>query len=78
MRAQPTASHFIAGSPMESPKGKSFPSIYPATGETIAELHAADAETIDKAVSGAREGQKVWAALNGAERPALCAQSARG
>ena len=68
MRAQPTASHFIAGSPMESPKGKSFPSIYPATGETIAELHAADAETIDKAVSGAREGQKVWAALSGAER----------
>ncbi|WP_323796049.1 betaine-aldehyde dehydrogenase [Nisaea sp.] len=68
MRAQPTASHFIAGSPMESPKGKSFPSIHPATGEIIAEIHAADAATIDKAVSGAREGQKVWAALSGAER----------
>jgi len=68
MRAQPKASHFIAGSHIESPGGKGFESLYPATGEVIAKLHSADAGTIDKAVASARAAQKDWAALSGAER----------
>ncbi|UUX50622.1 betaine-aldehyde dehydrogenase [Nisaea acidiphila] len=68
MRAQPIASHFIAGSYVESPGGKGFDSLYPVTGEVIAKMHAAAGSTIDKTVAAARAAQKEWAALSGAER----------
>ena len=68
MRAQPTASHFIGGGYVESPNGVAFDSLYPATGEVIARLHAADDLTIEAAISTAREGQKIWAATPAAER----------
>ncbi|ADZ71993.1 betaine-aldehyde dehydrogenase [Polymorphum gilvum] len=68
MRAQPKASHFIAGTYAESPQGTPFESLYPATGETIARLHMADAETIEAAISSAREGQMAWAATPAAAR----------
>ena len=41
MRAQPKASHFIDGDYVEDTAGTVFESIYPATGEVIARLHAA-------------------------------------
>ena len=41
MRAQPAASHWIAGAPFEDAAGAAFDVRYPATGETIARLHAA-------------------------------------
>jgi betaine-aldehyde dehydrogenase len=68
MRAQPKASHYIGGRYVESPDGHPFPSIYPATGEAIASLHGADAQTVEAAVNAAAEGQKIWAATAPADR----------
>ena len=68
MRAQPPASHFINGSYQEDPHGRPLENRYPATGEVIARLHAAGAETVNAAVAAARSGFRVWAATPAAER----------
>ncbi len=68
MRAQPTASHYIGGTYVESPEGHPFPSIYPATGEAIASLNGADTATVEAAITAAIEGQKAWAGTAPAER----------
>jgi betaine-aldehyde dehydrogenase len=63
MRAQPKASHFIDGEYVEDTSGTPFDSIYPATGEVIARLHAATPTIVDKAVASAKRAQKEWAAM---------------
>lgn len=68
MRAQPIASHFIAGVHVEDPDGTPIESRYPATGEVIARLNAATAATVERAVTVATEAQKAWAAMPGRER----------
>jgi len=68
MRAQPKASHFIGGQFVESTDGADLTSIYPATGEVIASLNAADGATLDAAIAAAKAGQKIWAATPPAER----------
>jgi betaine-aldehyde dehydrogenase len=67
MRAQPVASHHVGGGFVESP-GDPFDSVYPATGEVIARLHAADDALIDRAVESAAAAQPVWAATHPVER----------
>ncbi|MGF9693039.1 betaine-aldehyde dehydrogenase [Rhizobium sp. 0TCS1.26] len=64
MRAQPKASHFIDGEYVEDDAGTLIESIYPATGEVIARLHAATPAIVDKAVASARRAQKQWAAMS--------------
>lgn len=68
MRAQPTASHYVGGAYLESRSGEPFSSLYPATGEVIAEIRAADDAVISAAVEAAAKGQKIWAATAPAER----------
>ncbi|MTI44508.1 betaine aldehyde dehydrogenase [Roseibium hamelinense] len=68
MRAQPTGSHYINGRFHDSPNGAELVSIFPATGEVIAKLNAADDETIELAMSMAESGQKIWAATPPLER----------
>ncbi|WP_152046932.1 betaine-aldehyde dehydrogenase [Aureimonas psammosilenae] len=68
MRAQPPASHFIDGVFHEDVEGAPFESLYPATGEVIARLHAATPAAIELAIAAARRGQEEWAAMPGAER----------
>lgn len=68
MRVQPKASHFIGGQWVEDPAGAAFDSIYPATGEVVARLHAATPAVIDKALAAAAEAQKDWAARPPVER----------
>ncbi|MGR6431652.1 betaine-aldehyde dehydrogenase [Rhizobium sp. PAMB 3174] len=63
MRAQPKASHFIDGDYVEDTSGTPFDSIYPATGEVIARLHAATPAIVEKAVASAKRAQKEWAAM---------------
>jgi betaine-aldehyde dehydrogenase len=63
MRAQPKASHFIDGEYVEDTSGTPFDSIYPATGEVIARLHAATPAIVEKAVASAKRAQKEWAAM---------------
>ena len=67
MRAQPSASHFVAGEFVES-DGPEFESRFPATGEVIARLHAADAALIDRAVAVAAAAQREWADTPPVER----------
>jgi betaine-aldehyde dehydrogenase len=68
MKVQPEASHFIGGRYVEDAAGRAFQSIYPATGEVIAELHAATPAIVEQAVSVAREAQKEWARRKPVER----------
>ena len=68
MRCQPTASHDIAGKPFEDLTGAVLDSVYPATGEVIARLHAASDTTVDRAVQAATAAQKGWAAMPGRDR----------
>ena len=68
MQTQPEASHFIDGAYVEDEGGAPIDVIYPATGEVIATVHAATPEIIDRAITSARAGQKIWAAMSGTER----------
>ncbi|TPP10272.1 betaine-aldehyde dehydrogenase [Rhizobium glycinendophyticum] len=61
MKAQPQASHFIDGAYVEDTAGTVIESIYPATGEVIARLHAATPAIIEKAIASAKRAQKEWA-----------------
>ena len=76
MRAQPKASHFIGGHWVEDPAGAGFDSIYPATGEVVARLHAATPAVIDKALAAAVEAQKDWAARPPVERGRILRRAA--
>ncbi|TQM93461.1 betaine-aldehyde dehydrogenase [Roseinatronobacter monicus] len=68
MRAQPKASHFIAGAWIEDRAGAAFESIFPATGEVVAQLHAATPAVIDQALAAAADAQHAWAARPPVER----------
>ena len=68
MRAQPKASHYIDGRFVEDETGQELPVTYPATGETIATLHAATPDVIARAVDAARAAQPAWARLKPVER----------
>lgn len=64
MKAQPKASHFIDGEYVEDTAGTVIESIYPATGEVIAKLHAATPAIVERAIASAKRAQKEWAALS--------------
>ncbi|MBP1850240.1 betaine-aldehyde dehydrogenase [Rhizobium halophytocola] len=64
MKTQPPASHFIDGEYVEDTNGTVIESIYPATGEVVATLHAATPAIVDKAVASAKRAQSEWAAMS--------------
>ena len=68
MKAQPQASHFIDGEYVEDTDGTVIESIYPATGEVIARLHAATPQIIEKAIASAKRAQKEWASWSPSAR----------
>ena len=74
--AQPTASHFINGAYIEDTSGAPIECIYPATGEVIATLHEATPDIVDQALSAAKAGQKIWAAMTGTERGRILRRAA--
>lgn len=59
---------YIDGRYQESTGNETFDAINPANGEVIATLPNATAEDVDLAVSAARKGQKVWAAMTAMQR----------
>ncbi|WP_092782252.1 betaine-aldehyde dehydrogenase [Jannaschia pohangensis] len=61
--AQPTASHFIDGAYVEDTGGDAIPVIYPATGETVATVHAATPAVVERALASAVRAQVEWAAM---------------
>ena len=48
--------------------GATFPTLNPATGEVLGHVEIAGAELVNAAVAAATAGQRVWAAMTGAER----------
>ncbi len=68
MTFRPPASHYIAGAPAEDRTGAPIPVLYPATGETIAELHAATPAIVEQAIASAQSGFATWSATPPAER----------
>lgn len=74
--AQPTASHFIDGTYVES-IGPEIEVTYAYTGEVIAVLHEATPDLVDAAVACAARAQKVWAALAPVERGRVLSRAAQ-
>lgn len=69
MRAvQPPGSHFIDGTYRDGTGGAEIHSLYPATGQVIARVTAADRAVVDEAVAAAVKGQVAWGRRSGAER----------
>ena len=61
--------HFIDGQLVEGRDESLFPTINPATGETLAQVAAADEAEVDAAVKAARKAYtNVWSKMSGAER----------
>jgi betaine-aldehyde dehydrogenase len=76
MKAQPKASHFIDGEYVEDTAGAAFDSIYPATGEVIARLHAATPAIVEKAIAAAKRAQGEWAAMSPTARGRILKRAA--
>ncbi len=66
--ALPRIRNHIGGRFAESRAPKTFTSVNPATGESLAEIEIAGEAEIDRAVAAARAGQAVWGRMTGAER----------
>src|SRR5271154_3463942 len=65
---------FIGGKWLDSASGKTFPTINPATGETICQIAEGDKADVDKAVKAARkafEDGSPWRRMNASERGRL-------
>ncbi len=76
MKAQPQASHFINGRFVEDDGGAPIDVLYPATGETIARLHAATPNIVELAIEAARAAQAEWAARKPIERGRILRKAA--
>ncbi|MBY6141076.1 betaine-aldehyde dehydrogenase [Leisingera daeponensis] len=77
MPIQPQASHYIGGRYIENETGEPIDSRFPATGEVIATVRAADAAIVDQAVAAARKGYEEWSAMSGADRGRVLCAAAR-
>lgn len=74
---QPTASHFIDGAYVEDAAGAEIACVFPATGETIATVHAGTAGIVEKALSAAADAQREWARMSGRERGRILIRAAQ-
>ncbi|QCR36622.1 betaine-aldehyde dehydrogenase [Nissabacter sp. SGAir0207] len=59
---------YINGAYTDAASGETFDAINPANGEVIAQVQAAGAADVDRAVDAAAKGQKVWAAMTAMQR----------
>ena len=59
---------YIGGVAVASATGKTFPTINPANGRTLAEVEIAGETEIESAVAAAKAAQPAWAAMTGMER----------
>ena len=76
MKAQPKASHYINGSYVDDDRGAPIDVIYPATGETIARLHAATGNIVELAIEAARAAQAEWSRMRPADRGRILRRAA--
>lgn len=75
LNAQPAASLFIDGRPVEG-EGAALPVHYPYTGEEIASLREASADQVSEACQIAAAAQPAWAALAPVERGRVLTRAA--
>ena len=75
MRAQPSGSHYIHGA-FVAGTGEAHPSLYPATGEPIAEVTWAAPAELEAAIASARDGFEVWRRTPPAERAQVLRRTA--
>ncbi|RED49846.1 betaine-aldehyde dehydrogenase [Aestuariispira insulae] len=68
MTTLPVQKLYIGGEYVDATSGETFQTVNPATGEVICEIQIASEADVDRAVESARAGQKIWAAMTGAER----------
>ncbi|WP_042860243.1 betaine-aldehyde dehydrogenase [Dickeya sp. NCPPB 3274] len=59
---------FIHGERVNSGGSDRFPAVNPATGDVIAQLQEATVGDIERAVTSAQHGQRVWAAMTAVQR----------
>ena len=64
----PAAQLYIDGRRTPATSDERFPTINPATGEVLAQVHQASDADVDAAVASAEAAFPAWAALTGAER----------
>ena len=75
-RAQPEASHFVAGRWLEDTDGAPIEVLYPGTGERIALLHEATEAVMEAALASAAAAQGEWAAMRPVERGRILRRAA--
>ena len=68
MARYPRQQLYIHGAYVDASSGRHFESINPANGEVLAEVAQASAEDLERAVSSAEQGQRIWASFTGIER----------
>jgi betaine-aldehyde dehydrogenase len=59
---------YVGGRYVEAASGRTFETVNPATGQTLATVHEADAEDVDRAVQSAISGFAEWSRMTGAAR----------
>ncbi len=64
----PLVRNHVGGRSVEAADHRTFETIDPATGEVLALVEIAGEAEVEAAVAAAEAGQKVWAAMTGAER----------
>ena len=74
---RPPASHHVNGAYLEDAAGAPLPVVYPATGETIAQLHQATPAVIEAALAAAQRAQPEWAARKPVERARILTRAAQ-
>jgi betaine-aldehyde dehydrogenase len=76
MRADPAASHFVDGRPLEDAAGVPLAVHYPATGAEIARLHEATPAVVEAALAAAARAQPEWAAWRPVDRARVLRRAA--
>lgn len=74
---QPTASHFIGGAYVDDADGDAIACVFPATGQTIATLHAGTEAIVEQAINAAVKAQRHWARMPGRERGRILIRAAQ-
>ncbi|MEM8591526.1 MAG: betaine-aldehyde dehydrogenase [Pseudomonadota bacterium] len=76
VKPQPKASHFVNGAYVEDTSGDVIDVIYAASGEKIAQVHAATPAIVEQALAAAKAAQPAWAAFTGTERGRILRRAA--
>lgn len=69
--------NYVGGQYLPQPNAELFPVQYPATGEQLYQVEAADTEVLEQALVTAREGFATWSAMTAVERARILQRAAQ-